>query len=99
MELEAKSKLLATELETGMQRDFEIRRLNAQSELLDKELQTAKHTMMAKNRELQQRLLEDQVPWPLSSCSLCLLHCTYRVGPFASHACQYLQPRISGNES
>ena len=65
MELEAKSKLLATELETGMQRDFEIRRLSAQSELMGKELETAKRTMMAKNRELEQRLLEDQVPCPL----------------------------------
>jgi len=51
---------LAQELETGMQKEFEIRRLNAQSELLLKELETAKRTMVAKDRELQQRSLEDK---------------------------------------
>jgi len=41
-ELDAKRAELAKELEEGMQRDFEIRRLNAQTELLLKELETAK---------------------------------------------------------
>lgn len=59
-ELETKKSELARELENGMQKEFEIRRLNAQSELLLKELETAKRTMLAKDRELQQRSLEDK---------------------------------------
>jgi len=58
-ELDAKRAELAKELEEGMQRDFEIRRLNAQTELLLKELETAKRTITTKDKELQQRTIED----------------------------------------
>ena len=59
-ELEAKKNELAKELEIGMQRDFEIRKLSAQSEMLMKELETAKRATAANDREIQQRSLEDK---------------------------------------
>jgi hypothetical protein len=59
-ELDINTKALEKELEEGMQREFEIRRLNAQFDLTLKELEMANNTLLAKDRELQQRVLEDQ---------------------------------------
>ena len=59
-ELDAKKSELARELESGMQRDFEIRRLMAQSEVMMKELEATKRAVMAKDREIQQRSVEDK---------------------------------------
>jgi len=59
-ELDAKKSELARELENGMQRDFEIRRLMVQSEVMMKELEATKRAAMAKDREIQQRFVEDK---------------------------------------
>ena len=59
-ELDINTKALEKELEEGMQREFEIRRLNAQFDLTLKELEKANNTLLAKDSELQQRVLEDQ---------------------------------------
>lgn len=59
-ELGTKKEELATELEKSMQRDFEMRRLQANLELTSEELNTARETIALKDQELVQRSLEDK---------------------------------------
>ena len=58
-ELAQKKEDLAQEIETGMQRDFEIRRLQAQCVLYVEELEAARLNLMAKDDEMARRSLED----------------------------------------
>ena len=59
-ELGTKKEELAKELEKSMQRDFEMRRLQANLELASEELQAAQNTIALKDEELTQRSLEDK---------------------------------------
>jgi chromosome segregation ATPase len=59
-ELGTKKEELAKELEKSMQRDFELRRLQANLELTSEELNAAKSTIIQKDEELLQRSLEDK---------------------------------------
>ena len=54
-ELGTKKEELAKELEKSMQRDFELRRLQANLELTSEELNAAKSTIIQKDEELLQR--------------------------------------------
>jgi len=58
-ELAQKKEDLAQEIEGGMQKDFDIRRLQAQCALYVEELEAARLSILAKDEEMMRRSMED----------------------------------------